>query len=407
MSKPVLLMLLSRHPHAESSGRASMIRQRIAQAKLKFEPRIIVFGAPAGDDRDAGLAFLPLASPVSIGLNALRHAGLPLQTWLYHSAAARREVARLAAESGAAAVYIDMLRLAPLAADVRGPALIVDYDDLLSERYAQAVGKDYEVMGFLARRVGPLAGFARALARPLLRAESARCARYERDMLGRADLVLFTSPREADLMRGRGAEVMAAPPLIAARRDTPAPGERLIFLGNMRYAENVVMLRALADAVRALDAAGAMPNDAVIEAVGEHAPDLPAAFDARRFRFLGRVDDLATLAGAGVFLAPVTGGSGVKLKVLDGMALGCPVVGTEKAREGLAARANRDLLVAADPEDVLRAALALRFRPALKQMLTRRGRAYLERAHAPAIGETVADAMLAAAVRAKARQETL
>lgn len=409
MSKPILLMLLSRHPYAESSGRAVMIRQRIAQAKIAFDPTIIVFGAPAGDQRDEGLRFLPLANPPSIALNALRLAERPLQTWLYHSAAARREVARLAGERGAAAVYVDMLRLAPLAADVPSSvALIVDYDDLLSERYAQAAGKNYDVMGFLAKRVGPLAGVARAVARPLLRSEAARCGRFEREMLKRADLVLFTSPREADAMRGGGAEVIAAPPLIAPHAKAPPPlGERLIFLGNMRYAENVVMLRALAEASTALQAEGALPDDAVIEVVGEHAPELPASFDAQRFRFLGRVDDLATLAGAGVFLAPVIGGSGVKLKVLDGMALGCPVVGTPKAREGLSARVNRDLLIADDAKAVLAAAFELRHRAELKQMLARRGRAYLERAHAPAIGERVAEAMLAAVARAKGRQETL
>ncbi|MBC7767586.1 MAG: hypothetical protein H7124_02235, partial [Phycisphaerales bacterium] len=177
MSKPVLLMLLTRHPYAENSGRASMLRQRIEQARLRFEPRIVVFGAPAHDASDNGLEFLPLAAPASIALNAVRLSRLPLQSWLYHSAAARARVAQVAAEANAAAIYVDMLRLAPLAADANpNLARIIDYDDLLSVRYEQAAAKDYEVMGFLTRRVGPLAGVARAFARPLLQAESRRCA---------------------------------------------------------------------------------------------------------------------------------------------------------------------------------------------------------------------------------------
>lgn len=402
MSKPILLMLLSRHPYAESSGRASMLRQRIEQAKLKFEPRLVAFGSPVGDARDAGLVFLPIAAPASIALNAVRLGQLPLQTWLYHSETTKRRIAALITETGAAAVYVDMLRLAPLVEAAPPRALIVDYDDLLSVRYAQAAEKSYDVMGFLADRVGPLAGVARALSRPLLRAEAARCAAYERAMLDRADLVLFTSPREAGALSGM-ARILAAPPLIAVRQDTPAPGERLIFLGNMRYAENVVMLRALTTAVRALEAEGALADDVVIEAVGDHAPELPAEFDAHRFRFTGRIDELGALAGAGVFLAPVVGGSGVKLKVLDGMALGCPVVGTAKAFEGLSVRANRDALVCADPTAVLRAAVALRKKPELKQALAQRGRAYLERQHAPALGDVIAEAMAEAAARTAQR----
>jgi hypothetical protein len=141
----------------------------------------------------------------------------------------------------------------------------------------------------------------------------------------------------------------------------------------------------------------------VIEAVGDHAPDLPSRFPAAPIRFLGRMDDLAPLAGAGIFLAPVTSGSGVKLKVLDGMALSCPVAATPKALEGLSARANRDLIVARDPKTMLAAALKLRFRPHLKAALARRARAYLERAHAPTLGIAVCDAIEAAITRAKAR----
>ena len=196
MSKPVLLMLLSRHPYAENSGRASMLRQRIQQARLAFDVRLVVFGAPAGAAQDDGITFLPLANPVAAALNVAWLGALPMQTWLYHSASNRAAVASLAQESGAAAIYIDMLRLAPLARDVPR-ARIIDYDDLLSARYAQAADKDYEVMGFLARRVGPLAPVARAFARPVLRAESARCARYEAKMRDDADLVLFTSPADA------------------------------------------------------------------------------------------------------------------------------------------------------------------------------------------------------------------
>jgi glycosyltransferase involved in cell wall biosynthesis len=303
---------------------------------------------------------------------------------------------------GASAIYVDMLRLAPLAADVpRYVARIVDYDDLLSERYRLAAANDYDVMGFLSRRVGPLARVARLASAPLLRAESERCAAYERELAQTGDLILFTSAREAAALAAP--HVMAAPPMMAPRRAAPAPGRRLIFLGNMRYAENVTMLRALAGAVDELRLQNAWPADAVIEAVGDHPEELPRAFDAS-FAFSGRIDDLDALAGAGIFLAPVVSGSGVKIKVLDGMALGCPVVATPKALEGLSARANRDLIVAATPVDVLSAALRLRDRPALKSMLAARARAYLERAHSTAIGETLCDAIEAAIAR---RQETL
>ena len=401
MSMPLLLMLLSRHPYAEKSGRGFMLRQRIEQAQRRFRIRLVVVGHAAGDASDDGLTFLPLSGPLEIVMNAAAAPRAPMQTWLFQGSGARERVAEMAEDVDA--IYVDMLRLAPLAEDAPSRVTrVIDYDDLLSERYRLAAGADYNVMGFLAQRMGLMRRAARAFSRPLLRAESVRCARYERQMANVADLVVFTSPREAETLAAR--HVIAAPPMRAPLARTPPPGRRLIFLGNMRYAENVTMLRELADAVRALHGEGAWPADVVIEAVGDHPADLPREFDALMFRFTGRIADLEQLAGAGVFLAPVTSGSGVKIKVLDGMALGCPVVATAKALEGLSARANRDLLVAATPKDVLRAALALRDKPCLKQMLADRARAYLERAHSDAIGDALCDAIEAAIRR---RQETL
>ncbi len=406
-SRPALLMLLSRHPFVEKSGRGFMLRQRIEEMRRRFDVRLVVFGARAGDARDEGVSFIDLAQPVSVALNAARLATKPLQTWLYHSSEARRRIGALAAEHRAKAVYVDMLRLAPLAEPLpRNIALIVDYDDLLSERYRLARAENYDVLGFLSQRFGALAGMARALSRPLLALEAGRCAAYERDLLQRADLALFTSPREADAMAGLGAPVLGAPPTMAAPvYEAKAPGRRLIFLGNMLYAENAAMLRALAEAASALKGEGAWPSDAEIEAIGDHLEDMPTRFASAPIRFVGRVDELGSLVGAGVFLAPVTSGTGVKLKVLDALTLGCPVVATAKACEGLSVRFNRDLIVASDSKAVLRTALQLRDHAQLKAMLAARGRAYVERAHAPELGDRVAEAV--EAVIAKKRQETL
>ncbi|HYD73391.1 MAG TPA: hypothetical protein VEF55_09645, partial [Candidatus Binatia bacterium] len=231
MSKPLLLMLLSRHPYAEKSGRGFMLRQRIEQARRRFETRLVVVGHAAGDASDEGLTFLPLAGPLDVALNAAASPGAPMQTWLFHDGDARARVAEMA--ENADAIYVDMLRLAPLAeAAPPRAARIIDYDDLLSERYRLAASADYDVAGFLARRMGLMRHVARAFSKPLLRAESARCAVYERKTADAADLVVFTSPREAEALAAR--RVMAAPPVRAPLDETPAPGRRLIFLGNMR-----------------------------------------------------------------------------------------------------------------------------------------------------------------------------
>lgn len=406
MGKPVLVMLLSRQPFVERSGRGFTLRQRIEQARTRFDVRLIVLGPPSGDPTDEGLTFVPMAPPLALALNAVRLAPLPLQTWLYYSASARSRIADIVAKTGASAVYVDLLRLAPLIEGTPAHiARILDYDDIFSVRYRNAASKNYDVMGFLSGRVGVLAPLARTFAPLLLRIEAARCESYEKTMLSRADLVVLVSPTEARLIERPGAHVLVAPPVVQPIAGASTPGRRLVFLGNNRFAENISMLRDLA---RALSELGSdLSDDVVIDVVGDHAPELPNQLGSPRLNFLGRVADLRDLAGAGIFLAPVMSGSGVKLKVLDGMALGCPVVATPKALEGIGARANRDLIIANDAKGVIKAALALRDRRTLKAMLARRGRAYIEHAHAPSIGDAFCAAMESAIVRAAKRHDTL
>jgi hypothetical protein len=406
-------MLLTRDPFTEQSGRSFVLRQRIAQLSLTHTPILVVVGkANTAGRHDAGITYLPMASPAAILANAWRLRGKPRQTWLYFDGRTQAHIRQLVTQSGAQAVYVDMLRLAPLVAGLpRHVAVITDYDDLLSRRYQLAVSNadGYEVLGFLAKQSPIRALLARSLAPSLLRSEAQRCASYETAWLKHTDLALLTSSREAALLKA-AATCTAAPPILGVppvaepgAERLGQPGRRLFFLGNLHYAENILMLQALAHAVRDLEARQKIPADVRIEIIGEHAANLPGGFDGRRLQFLGRLPDLSEVAGQGIFLAPVTSGSGIKLKILDGMALGCPVVTTPQGCEGLSARPNRDLVVAVDPLDVLRCAIDLRDRQKLKVMIARRARAYLRHAHSPSLSAAVSEAVIAAAKRAATR----
>jgi polysaccharide biosynthesis protein PslH len=65
----------------------------------------------------------------------------------------------------------------------------------------------------------------------------------------------------------------------------------------------------------------------------------------------GFVDDIDRLyKTSAVFVAPILTGGGIIVKILDALAARRPVVTTSYGNEGVAARPERDLLVADDPE---------------------------------------------------------
>lgn len=67
-------------------------------------------------------------------------------------------------------------------------------------------------------------------------------------------------------------------------------------------------------------------------------------------RLSGYVDDIRpVVAGAWICIAPLLEGGGTRLKILEAMALGTPVVSTSKGAEGLEVTPDREILIADEP----------------------------------------------------------
>jgi glycosyltransferase involved in cell wall biosynthesis len=91
---------------------------------------------------------------------------------------------------------------------------------------------------------------------------------------------------------------------------------------------------------------------------------------AENVSLTGFVDDVRPLiASAWISLAPLWLGGGTRLKILEALALGTPVVTTSKGAEGLAVRDGEHLLIADTPEAFAAAVLRLLQKPELRRQL--------------------------------------
>jgi glycosyltransferase involved in cell wall biosynthesis len=195
-------------------------------------------------------------------------------------------------------------------------------------------------------RAAALASTPLGRARGRLRAW--RLRRFERALARHADTVIAVSADEAAIVRSLApsTRVVVAPNGVDADALTPSPpGDAALFVGLLSYAPNRDAMTWFArEVVPRLGADG--PD--VFVAGREPGVELESlARAAPRLRLLGFVPNLAPLyARAGVFVNPMRGGGGTRLKMLEAMAAGKAVVSTSIGAEGLALTPGRDVVVA-------------------------------------------------------------
>lgn len=88
--------------------------------------------------------------------------------------------------------------------------------------------------------------------------------------------------------------------------------------------------------------------------IGNNPPQklLDMARNDERIEVLGYVDDVRPyFAGASISICPIRDGGGTRLKILDAMAMGMPIISTTIGCEGIDVSPGKDVLIANTPEE--------------------------------------------------------
>ncbi len=175
-----------------------------------------------------------------------------------------------------------------------------------------------------------------------------------------ADLCMAVAPQDAaSLSKALAREVAVVPNGIHLPPTTPnAPREPLVvFTGAMSFPPNIAAAQHFARRIwpRVLtnltsSTRNIRPRLAIVGA--DPVPSVRALADREGVEVTGRVEDLhAWLRRARVAVAPMVSGSGMKNKILEACANGCPVVSTSHGVGGLPTGASAGILVADEPAE--------------------------------------------------------
>lgn len=295
----------------------------------------------------AGLAALATGRPVSLAAFASRALGAYVERLL-----ATRPIGAIYVFSGQMAQYIPRSFAGRVVMD------FVDVDSAKFEAYAAS---------------------AHAPQKWLYAREARLLSRFEGAVAARVSASLLVTPEEAALFTSRlarpaEARVLALcngidtdfydPATVAPDPAMAGQGPQISFTGQMDYPPNVAAVEMFARAV--MPAIRAVHPDARFNIVGRAPVAAVRALDGvNGARVTGAVDDVRPwLAGADLVVAPLMIARGVQNKVLEAMAMACPVLATPQAATGIAARHGHEICVAEGADALAAAAIGLLADPA-------------------------------------------
>jgi hypothetical protein len=342
----------------------------------------------------------------------LRRQSRSLQESVLFSPRVQRQISDALVTIGSDLEIWDTIRMGQFVpgASRSGARRVLYADDLFSERYAAMLREpDHGDAGgqFAALLPGPA---RRLLASPrvqrgLLRAEQQLVARSEERQPPWFERTLLVSEEETALLRTRlhpgptARTVSCLPPRLKPQVLTPhavsTDGRpEFTFIGGFGYAPNRLGLDWFLRACR--EPVLAQLPDLRINVVGpgtEVGLESAAAW-GRAVRFLGWVDDLdEVLARSVALLSPLRSGSGIKIKVLEALSRGLPVVATPAGVQGIA-RPDRPgatgFMVGEEPDELARAMVAM-CDPDTRAAAARAARRTWDQTYDPSVVEPVYD----------------
>ncbi len=225
--------------------------------------------------------------------------------------------------------------------------------------------------------------------KPVYRIEENRIKRYEGMLVAEFDHTMVVIDPDRDLLlagvengnkvalNGRISSIPIAVDAQVLQPVPRQPGSRnILTLGTLSYPPNADGIRWFLQEVFPL-VQQQVPG-VTLTVIGKNPPadfGQMAEQSGGAIQVTGYVDDLTPfMAAAALMVVPVRAGSGMRVRLLEAFARAMPTVTTTIGLEGIIAEADKEILLADDPQSFAAATVKLLNDPELQEKLARNGR---------------------------------
>ncbi len=266
-------------------------------------------------------------------------------------------------------VYFDSISLADYRRLTKGTAGVLNHHNIESQLFDRRIRYERNL-----------------LARFYLRREVEKLGHYEAETIGEFDTNLVVSDLDArrlsDIRPGVRTAVVANGVDVDYFRqsdDASTEPKHLIMVSGMNWFPNLDAVLYMTESIWPV--ISRMSSGVRLTIVGASPPrrvtDL-AAQDSR-ITVTGFVDDIRPyMDRAQIYLCPMRDGGGTRLKILDALSMGKPIVATTMALEGIDVSPDTEVLVADTPEAFARQVQRLIDDAPLRESLCRNARRFVE-----------------------------
>ena len=281
-------------------------------------------------------------------------------------------------------VHIDTLGLAQYRPLVQDSATVLNHHNLESSMVGRRVKN--------TRNIFSRAYFGRDAQR-LRKAEQEWCTQF------RVNLVVSTEEEELLKSWVPGVETAVVANGVDIEYFTPRPdpgGRTLLFCGGLSWYPNRGAMEFFFDKI--WPRLTAWSTDVQMYVVGRRPPGWLQRLGERddRIRVTGFVDDVRPyFEKATAYVCPIKDGGGTRLKILDALAMGIPVIGTSFACSGLGLKGGKHVLLADTPEDFAHRIKQILTDEPLRRSLAEAGREIVEQQYSwTVIGKSLSNTYL-------------
>ncbi len=175
--------------------------------------------------------------------------------------------------------------------------------------------------------------------------------REEPRVLNMCSLVITNNDKDVDILHqyGVNTRIERWVPYYHNYKDIHnSYGKNMIYYGNMKRPENYSAAEWVIREVMPL----LKDTDIVFQVIGSNPPDELKQLETDNVKILGYHEDIRPfLENALCMITPLLLGAGIKIKVLEGMSAGLPVLTNKIGIEGIPAVDGRDYIYCQSPED--------------------------------------------------------